>query len=566
MTEVPTQGTDSQPTPVPPGGTVKVVGGTMHAPVKPPRPPWYRRVPSVKRLIVFSLFVFALAAAGLVGGVLYIEQIAQPAIAAGATHTGVTTVFQPEEAKKRVFQGRDRINILVLGIDYNYTNQGILYTKGARSDTILVVSLSREAEFLNVVSIPRDCSVLISEDYGHDKINGAFAVGGVEQSIETISEFLGVPIHHHVVVKVKGAREIIDALGGLALDVEKDMDWDDNWGKLHIHLKKGPQLLNGEQAVGYARFRMDEEGDRGRIRRQQQVIKALGSKLKDPSTLPRLKDLAKVVKQNVETDLNMLTMTDIATLYSKFDFGKMQGGAIVGDDAVDPNGISYIVPYAPENDKTVRRLLKDARWMVRADYRLRVLNSSDTPGSGSVLAAKLEEEGFRVARVANSEGPSQTNTRVILHRDLPRIRGVLQSALGRVDFEERYTESQEFDATIMVGNDRKSDEQLSLPPRPYPTTGTRTHSPPSYPRARRGPREVPIDSGPDPAPPPQHEEYSDGSSPEVIPEDPVPADSTDFGVPEPAPLPEPVEIPMEDPAPAATPWEPAPIPTPSQET
>ncbi|CAN0353737.1 unnamed protein product, partial [Phaeothamnion confervicola] len=177
-------------------------------------------------------------------------------------------------------------------------------------------------------------------------------------AIKTVERFLHVPIHHYLVVRIKGAKKIIDALGGLPIDVEKNMDYDDNWGHLHVHLKKGPQLLTGEQAVGYARFRKDAESDRGRMRRQQQVIRAMVELLKSTKIATRFPQLAKAVKETLETDMSLAEMIDFARLYKGFDKKKMQTGQIEGDDAL-VGGVAMIIPYGPQNEKVVRRLLKD---------------------------------------------------------------------------------------------------------------------------------------------------------------------------------------------------------------
>ena len=261
-----------------------------------------------------------------------------------------SVAFQPHQ---------HRMNILVLGIDYNHDRRGMIYTKGARSDTMMVVSLNRKGEFLNVVSIPRDTYVQISQELGYERINAAYSYGGARQAIRTVGRFLGVPIHHYVSIKVSGATTVLDALGGITLDVEKKMDYDDHWGNLHIHLKKGRQTLTGQQAVGYARFRMDEEGDRGRMRRQQQVIRALVAKLKSPSTVARIPALARAVKQTLETDLSLAEMIDLAHLYKSFDPKRVCAAQVVGNDETI-GGAWVIVPCEPENRRIVRRLLKDA--------------------------------------------------------------------------------------------------------------------------------------------------------------------------------------------------------------
>jgi len=394
---------------------------------------WYKKTPGVKRFIFWNLLCWGFGVSAMVLGILYTEHIVRPIAEAGGDQFGPIDIMAESQASKRVFGSTERLNILVVGIDYNYDSKGILYTKGARSDTIIVLSLSREAEFFNVVSIPRDTQVLISNEFGYDKINSAYSYGGIEQARQTVSDFLGIPIHHHVILKVSGAKDVVNALGGLPINVEKNMDYDDNWGKLHIHLKKGPQVLDGEQAVGYARFRMDEEGDRGRIRRQQQVIRALGRKLKEPALLGRLNDLAQVVQQSIDTDLKLLQMVDLANLYSSFEFSKMRSAAIVGDDAVDANGISYIVPYEPENRRTVRRLLQNLDWLKKDDLRIRIYFKRAPSGVAYDLADRLYDAGFRGVQVEalpfEDSAPTE-ETNLVWFNKVPRLVGILDSVVG----------------------------------------------------------------------------------------------------------------------------------------
>lgn len=417
----------------------------------------------MKRFVFWNIFCWLFGAAALVGGIFYTEHVVRPMAASGSS--GFVPIglgaADPKEAAQRVFGNNDRINILVLGLDYNYNDQGILYTKGARSDTIILISLNRDAKYFNVLSIPRDTRVLISEEYGYDKINSAYSYGGVEQTRQTVSNFLGIPIHHHVILKVSGAKEVLDALGGLPIDVEKDMDYDDNWGKLHIHLKKGPQILNGEQAVGYARFRMDEEGDRGRIRRQQQVVRALGRKLKEPALLTRLPDVARVVQKSIDTDLVPLQMVDLANLYSSFDFSRMRSGAIVGDDAVDAIGASYIEPYEPENRRTVRRLLQDLNWLSKDDLRIRIYYKYAPESLAYNLADHLYDAGFRGVQVEALPLESSADTKttnIVWYNKVPRLVGVLNAVLGsRPSTDGKVPESRDDDLAIYLGDQETGD-------------------------------------------------------------------------------------------------------------
>ncbi len=506
----------------------------------PPRKvPWHRRVPSARRLIVFSLIVFPLAVATLVAGFLYIRMIPELEKTGGAWKTFQTWV---EEPGKLAFEGKERMNILVVGVDYNHDERGMPYTKGARTDTIMVLSLDPKAQMLNVLSIPRDLRVLISEEHGYEKINSAYSFGGIDQTRETVSQFLGVPIHHFVIVKVYGVPKMVDALGGVPIDVEKDMDYDDNWGKLHIHLKKGHQVLDGPEVIGYSRFRHDEEGDRGRIRRQQQVIRALVDRLKDPAIVLKLNQIAKVVKENIETDLAIAQMLDLAMLYKDFDRSKMRSGKVDGDDCVDGNGISYIEPYGPENERMIMSLLKMPPNLNVSDLQVEVLNGSGTQGAGRDLVESLRAQGFQIVRVARADRSDVEITQVILYGQ-GRLRTHLATVIPGADILIENPRPKEMgpQITILLGKDMAPPPPVALPQNDYPT-----YVPDPQP-----------DFEPEPAPEPEPE-------PEPVMPEPVDTGASEPVEVTPPPEPVPEEIPLE-PAPEPAPVEPAPQPEPAPE-
>ncbi len=430
--------------------------------------PWHKRVPKVGRFIIFSTFSVLLALAALIAGLLYIDSLKSgESNSSGLISEALGTMAG--YSGERAFNGSERMNVLCLGIDYNRDSKGMGYTKGARSDTMFVISIDSKGRTLNVVSIPRDCYVYLGDDYGYDKINAAYMYGGLKLARKVVSEFLDIPIHHYVIIKVSGAAQLVDALGGLVIDVEKDMDYDDNWGNLHIHLKAGEQLLKGEQAVGYARFRMDAESDRGRIRRQQQVMASVIKRLKDPMAVLRLQSIVKAVKQNVETDFSLMDMLDLTYLYKDFDRRRMKTGVIVGDDS-DIDGVSYIIPYAPMNEKTVLELLKDPSNLQRDDVRVEVLNGSSEEGLEGRVADYLTQEGFRVVNVGTSERRYEVTT-VIDYLDSSAIRNGLENMLLGCSYEVSNVpyDKRKADITIIVGEDRVGayDKDIKRSPTGY---------------------------------------------------------------------------------------------------
>ena len=127
-----------------------------------------------------------------------------------------------------------------------------------------------------------------------------------------VKNFATPPFDYYLVLKIDATKNIVDAFGGLDVNVEKNMDYDDSWGHLHIHLKKGMHHLNGDEVVGYIRFRHDPEGDLGRMRRQRQVIQILAHRLRYRSVALHLPAPLSIFKDNVRTDMPVAKMYDLA--------------------------------------------------------------------------------------------------------------------------------------------------------------------------------------------------------------------------------------------------------------
>jgi LCP family protein required for cell wall assembly len=151
-----------------------------------------------------------------------------------------------------------------------------------------------------MVSLPRDATVRLApneQGIRRTKLNAAHSYGGPQLLIQTLHDELGLTIHHHAVIKFDGFKALIDQVGGIEVNVEGalkrdpktgkmyrgNLDYKDNYGNWEVHLKPGVQTLTGEQAHGYVRFRMDLEGDPGRIRRQQSVMRALAKEIMQSS-------------------------------------------------------------------------------------------------------------------------------------------------------------------------------------------------------------------------------------------------------------------------------------------
>ncbi len=221
--------------------------------------------------------------------------------------------------------GSDHVNILLIGRDVNYKQvfdkrgRNIAHVidtdAAARSDSMIIVSLDRNGKVIRMLSLPRDARVHLppnKENVEIAKLNAAHAYGGPELLIKTLHDEFGLTIQHYAVIKFDGFKKVIDEVGGVYVDVigalKRDgsrgrLKYDDDWGNLHIDLQPGKQWLNGQQAHDYVRFRMDLEGDPGRIRRQQSLMRALARRLRDISPF-QLPSVVKQIREQFETDMD----------------------------------------------------------------------------------------------------------------------------------------------------------------------------------------------------------------------------------------------------------------------
>lgn len=247
------------------------------------------------------------------------------------------------------FPGKTKINVLILGIDGNI--------EPSRTDTLILTNLDLKSYKAKLVSIPRDMYVNIPGK-GFDKINAAHFIGGNELTIKTVEKFLDVPIDYYVLLNFKGFKKTIDLLGGVNIYVEKRMRYIDRAGHLYINLKKGQQRLNGEQAMGYVRFRHDAWGDITRIERQQKFISALCEEVLKPQVLLKIPSIIYQIIENVETDLNIsqiLELTDILRKVKKLDIEK----ATIPGVPFSKRGISYLRADEEEKKKIVQKFFKE---------------------------------------------------------------------------------------------------------------------------------------------------------------------------------------------------------------
>ncbi len=232
--------------------------------------------------------------------------------------------------------------ILVMGIDGAGSFEG-------RSDTMLLVRFDNSDRRINILTIPRDTRVRIP-NYGYDKINAANVFGGANLAIETVQEKLnGVKIDRYIRLDSSGLDEIIDAIGGVEVNVPKVMQYEDKTQKLSIDLRPGLQTLNGKQAEGFIRYRNDGDGDIGRIKRQQIMLQALKAKITNPLILLRLPELIPVIQKHINTNLTAEEIQAIAIFSISLKSEQVSTASLAGIPS-EPYEFDALYWLVDEND------------------------------------------------------------------------------------------------------------------------------------------------------------------------------------------------------------------------
>ena len=252
---------------------------------------------------------------------------------------GFLSDFSLSDSLERLDLLSGKKNIVVMGCDIRKDDVG-------RSDTLFVVMLDKSKKNAALLSVPRDTRVKI-KGHGWDKINAAFAYGGQKLTQETVQDFLGIKINNYVVVDFQGFKGLVDAVGGVDINVEKRMYYYDPYDGFEIDLRPGMQHMDGKTAMQYVRYR-DEEGDIGRIRRQQKFLMALYKHIASKNIIAKIPGVSKQIMSMVKTDLSLKEMVELGNVMR--DMVEKEGlkMSMVPGEPEYIDGISYWIPDIPK--------------------------------------------------------------------------------------------------------------------------------------------------------------------------------------------------------------------------
>ena len=298
------------------------------------------------------------------------------------------------------FQGKSSVNILVLGADVSFG--------ATRTDTIKLMRVDFTNERISMISIPRDTWVLLPNGtYG--RINGAHSLGGDNRSAcisnarTAVQTFLSdcykqsVPIDYVVRIQTDRFVSLVDALGGIDLDVEKRMKYSDPSQNLFIDLQPGMQHLSGYQTMCYVRFRHDRDGDYGRIRRQDQFIRTLANKLQNANRWDQVKSLGPLMEMvYCDPNIEINDVLGIKQLINK-----------IGMEGIE----SLTIPTVPTEKgaaQVVEVLDRQAAFMAMQEFNLgirptvTILNGTGVPKFAQSISEMIDDRAYNVEAIGNT--------------------------------------------------------------------------------------------------------------------------------------------------------------------
>ncbi|MGG4407119.1 LytR family transcriptional regulator [Niallia taxi] len=264
--------------------------------------------------------------------------------------SAVDSMHEPvdRETTKRTetlnLEQQEPFSVLMLGVDERDGDSG-------RSDTMIVMTVNPEKKSVKMLSIPRDTRTEIVGHGTTDKINHAYAFGGVAMSMDTVENFLDIPIDYYMQINMEGFKDIVDSVGGVTVNNDLDFTYEG------VHFPKGEVTLNGEKALKFSRMRYeDPRGDFGRQLRQRLIIQAVLKEGASLNSLTNFDDIFAALSKNIKTNLTFDEMVNIQKNY-KQAAGNIEQFTINGTgQKID--GIWYLLVDDAEKTK-IQTALKD---------------------------------------------------------------------------------------------------------------------------------------------------------------------------------------------------------------
>lgn len=313
------------------------------------------------------------------------------------------------------------------------------------TDTIMIAEYDPQEQQASILSIPRDTFIGYDKTKATawDKINAVYQTGP-ENVLKEINELTGLDIKYYLKVDTKAFKVLVDEIGGVTFDVPIDMKYDDNRQNLHINLKAGEQLLDGDKAEQLVRFRHNNDGttypaeygmeDEGRMRTQREFLTALAKQTLKVENIFKINDFIDIANEYVETNIDFDVAKDYVPYIVEFNMEELKTGQVPGRSELT-NGVWVYIANQSELNKMVDDLFinpnkldeediksestVDTSGIDKTKLKIGVLNGTPSNTKLEKVVAKLENAGYTVSNKGNTTETS--NTTIIIRKDVPDL-------------------------------------------------------------------------------------------------------------------------------------------------
>ncbi|MBU3202732.1 LCP family protein [Clostridium algidicarnis] len=369
-------------------------------------------------------------------------------------------IIKPVDSKRAL-----PINILILGVDIGdpniKDNDDI-----KRTDSMMLLHYNPSEKDVKVISIPRDTKIKINNK--DIKINSAYAFGGAKKTIEVVENMLDTTINYYIKVDYKAFTKFIDAIGGVNMDIEEDMKYDDEGQDLHIDFKKGKNIhLDGKKAEEFFRWRKNNdgtglaEGDLGRIKNQHIFMEKVTKKIKSPMMPLRIPKILSVIEENVETNMSPRIMVKhgskgIGLSSSNIKFSTLEG------EPKYIKGISYFVYDKNKNKDTLQSLQSVSKTassstvggVDKSKLKVKVLNGTNTEGLAKIYSNMLKNLGYQNIIIGNGE--KLMESKAYIKDNNKDLKSIIKQDFNIKKLQSMEEKQGDFDIIIILGEDKKT--------------------------------------------------------------------------------------------------------------
>lgn len=407
----------------------------------------------IRRVILSMLFLFLLSCLGISIYFGYtLGKINEGAVKLGENTSDDISIT---EVKSKKSKKNKCLNVLVMGVDIgNPNSRGKNNPK--RTDTIILANYNLDTGKINLISIPRDTYIQINGvDY---KINAAHVIGGVPYLVEAVEQLLDIKINYYGKVDYSGFRDLIDAIGGIDMEIARRMDYDDSTQNLHIHFKKGTVAhLDGKKAEEFFRWRKNNDGtgfsngDIGRIENQHKFISKVFEKFKSPSIIPKIPSILSIIPDYVETNMSVDEVIKYGWEFAKVDTHNIEMITLNGTARYE-NGISYFF-YDEGKNFSILKLIhgEDYSYIDKKELKIKIANCTNKGGLAGDFSNYIKKIGYTNTYLFNGE--KMPKSKIIFNGVDEEIIDIVKKDFHIANVEINSSKQQKFDIMVLLGND-----------------------------------------------------------------------------------------------------------------